>query len=326
MMDDTTSKQDTASLVTSKQETDGDEDATTAPPERPAAAARLEWGVPPLVVPPSHLPDPAGLLHFDVDLKKSEIFEAVREKIRSKAQYTKNVSSHQCTFHIQNFILLYFHSQRYCVPLLCDQGRKPWTQITINLPIKPGMSDDEDLAVVWSLMHESTRCDVKHSANGDMTWMLWSDDYLKWLNIDPEKTKPVNTFVHPVQYETGARKEMKLQKNIKKAMKDNRSSLLVVEHLEKELSDFQSAQAAKGTPQPIGKDYHWSRYDECLVTYKKKQTRKVVNELQLVVKVRTAYLGWGDPKENNGYLGGASSSILLDPQSQLYNLLKRVGM
>lgn len=27
--------------------------------------------------------------------------------------------------------------------------------------------------------------------------------YLKWLNINPEKTKPVNKFVHPVLYETG---------------------------------------------------------------------------------------------------------------------------
>jgi hypothetical protein len=46
---------------------------------------------------PPHLPDPAGLLQFDVDEKKNEIFESAREKIRSKAQYTKNVSSHQCT-------------------------------------------------------------------------------------------------------------------------------------------------------------------------------------------------------------------------------------
>ena len=88
------------SLDAFKQETDDEGDATTSPPpERPAAAARLEWGwaMPPLVVPPSHLPDPAGLLRFDVDEKKNEIFEAAREKIRSKAQYTKNVSSHHCT-------------------------------------------------------------------------------------------------------------------------------------------------------------------------------------------------------------------------------------
>ena len=209
-------------------------------------------------------------------------------------------------------------------PLLCDQGRKPWTQITINLPIKPVTTVDEDFAVVWSLMRESTRSEVKESANGDITWALWgSHDYLKWLNIDPEKTKPVNMYVHPVQYETGARKEKKLQTKIKKATKDNCSS---VEHLEKELSDFQSSQAAKGTPQPIGKDYHWSGYDECLVTYKKKQTRKVANEIQLVVRVRTAYLGCGDPKENNGYLGGGCSSTLLDPQSPLYKLLNSIGM
>jgi len=83
-------------------------------------------------------------------------------------------------------------------------------------------------------------------------------------------------------------------------MKDNCS---FVEHLEKELLDFQFSQAAKRTSQPIGKDYHWSGYDEflsCLVTYKKKQTRKVANEMQLVVRVCTAYLGHGDTKEHNG--------------------------
>ena len=162
-------------------------------------------------------------------------------------------------------------------------------------------------------MRESTKSEMKESANGDITWELWgSHDYLKWLNIDPEKTKPVNVLVHPVQYETGVRKENKLQTKIKKAMKDNCSS---VEHLEKELSDFLSSQAAEGTPQLIGKDYHWSGYDEflsCLVMCKKKQTRKVANEnkkkqtrtvaneMQLVVRVRTAYLGHGYPKENNG--------------------------
>jgi hypothetical protein len=105
-MDNTAFKQETddegsaapapsASLDAFKQETDNEEDATTfPPPERPAAAARLEWGIPPLVVPPSHLPDPVGLLRFDVDKIKNEIFETAREKIRSKAQYTKNVSSH----------------------------------------------------------------------------------------------------------------------------------------------------------------------------------------------------------------------------------------
>ncbi len=179
--------------------------------------------------------------------------------------------------------------------------------------------------MVWSLMRESTISEVKESANGDMTWALrGSHDYLEWLNIDPEKTKPVNMFVHPVQYESGARKEKKLQTKIKKAKKDDDSSS--VEHLERELSDFQSFQASKGTPQPNGKDYHWSGYDECLVTYKKKQTRKVVNEMQLVVRVRTAYLGFGDPKENNGYLGGGPSSELLDPRSPLYKLLNSIGM
>ena len=46
----------------------------------------------------------------------------------------------------------------------------------------------------------------------------------------------MNVLVHPVQYETGVRKENKLQTKIKKAMKDNCS---FVEHLKKELLDFQ---------------------------------------------------------------------------------------
>jgi hypothetical protein len=43
---------------------------------------------PPLVIPPSHLPYPAALLQFDIDEKKNEIFEAAREQIRNKAQYS----------------------------------------------------------------------------------------------------------------------------------------------------------------------------------------------------------------------------------------------
>ena len=102
----------------------------------------------------------------------------------------------------------------------------------------------------------------------------------------------------------------------------------VVDDLEGELSDLRSSRtAAKDEPpQLTGKDYHWSGYDECVVTYKRRQTRKVVNELQLVVKVRTFYLGFGDPKHNNGYLGGGRSSEYLDPQSPLYKLLHSFGM
>jgi hypothetical protein len=57
---------------------------------------------------------------------------------------------------------------------------------------------------VWDVMRESTNEEVKEKENGDLVWTLvgWHR-YLKWLNIDPEKTKPVNKFVHPVLYETG---------------------------------------------------------------------------------------------------------------------------
>ena len=52
----------------------------------------VSFGVPSLVEPPSDLPDANNLLMFDVDSKKNEIFEAARERIKSKAQYTKSVS------------------------------------------------------------------------------------------------------------------------------------------------------------------------------------------------------------------------------------------
>ena len=81
---------------------DNDDDEKRKEPRRLTCSAAasifpmLEWGwpTPPLVVPPSHLPDPAALLRFDVDEKKNEIFEAAREQIRNKAQYTKRVSSY----------------------------------------------------------------------------------------------------------------------------------------------------------------------------------------------------------------------------------------
>ena len=51
---------------------------------------------------------------------------------------------------------------------------------------------------MWDVMRESTNEEVKEKENGE-SWHR----YLKWLNINPEKTKPVNKFVHPVLYETG---------------------------------------------------------------------------------------------------------------------------
>jgi hypothetical protein len=48
--------------------------------------------IPPLIDPPSHLPDASQLLKFDVDKVKQEIFESVRERVRVKAQYTNSAS------------------------------------------------------------------------------------------------------------------------------------------------------------------------------------------------------------------------------------------
>ena len=207
---------------------------------------------------------------------------------------------------------------------MSSQGRKPWTQITATLPIKSATtSDDEDLAVVWALMRESTNDEVKENAKGDVIWTIWhSDHYLKWLNIDPDKTKPVNKFVHPVLFETGARKQTMLENKIKKAR--NAGNFFLESKLETELEEYQSAQAAKKGSTENGKEYHWSTYDECTVTYKKKQTRKTVKELQLTVKVRTSYLGSGDPKENNGYLRCSDCTDVLDPEGKVFTMLKSI--
>ena len=42
-------------------------------------------------------------------------------------------------------------------------------------------------------MRESTRNQTKVGANGDMTWTLCGrDEYLRWLNVDPNTTRPTN--------------------------------------------------------------------------------------------------------------------------------------
>ena len=72
---------------------------------------------------------------------------------------------------------------------------------------------------MWALMNKSTHSEVKENGKGDLVWTMWGHDYLKLLNIDPEKKKPVDVFVHPVMYETGARKQTVLENKIKKAEK-----------------------------------------------------------------------------------------------------------
>jgi hypothetical protein len=115
-----------------------------------------------------------------------------------------------------------------------------------------------------------------------------------------------------------------LKNKIKKARESG--SLDELEHLERQLEDHEDAQAGKESTQPSGKDYHWASYEECVVTFKKNQTKKVANELQLTVKVRTRHLGCGDPKENNGYLGICECKTHLDPESKLFRLLSDLGM
>lgn len=204
------------------------------------------------------------------------------------------------------------------------QGRKPWTQITVTLPIKSGTSDEDDLAVVWAVMKKCSNDKAKENSQGDIVWSMWGDQYLEWLNIDRDKTKPVNKFVHPVLFETGARRQALLKNKITKARESGR--LVELERLERQLEDHEQAQQGKESTEPSGKDYHWSTYEECVVTFKKNQRKKIAKELHLTVKVRTRYLGCGDPKDNNGYLGSCECKTHLNPESKLFRLLSVLGM
>lgn len=246
----------------------------------------------PLVTPDPRLPNPDNLLAFNVAEKKEEIFRYARTAIRNKAQYTRS-------------------------------GRQPWTQITVSLPLYASDStDDEDLSIVWALMRDSTTQEVGENASGDLTWKLWGRQYMEWLEKDPENIKPVDLYVHPVKYETGARKKTILQNKIKKA----RASYNTADELirfEQELENHQN----NPKPQeegPRGHHYHWSSYGDCHVIYRKRQPKKAeLNEIQLTIKIRTFYLGNGVPEENNGYLQGCNGSPkgLLDPNSDLYSLM-----
>lgn len=243
--------------------------------------------------PPAHLPDPSSLVTFDMAKKKAEIFEAVRERVKAKAQHTKN-------------------------------GRKPWTQVTVPIPIKPGSTEDEDLALIWEVMKGTTRDPPKENSKGDLTWHFWS--YLEWLGID-DSLKPKGRFVHPILFDTGDRKRTVLRNKIRKAEREAAQGLATdLARYEAELEEYEEKLARKKQQEQSEKEpYHWAAYDECAVTYKKKQGRKCARELQLTVRVRTYYLGSGDPRENNGYLGGCSDPDLLDPESQLFKLLKMMG-
>mmetsp|Transcript_853 Transcript_853/g.1380 ORF Transcript_853/g.1380 Transcript_853/m.1380 type:complete len:263 (+) Transcript_853:55-843(+) len=259
----------------------------------------LTFGTPPPIAPPGHLPDPTSFLQFGISEKKNEIFQAARTRISNSAQFTKS-------------------------------RRKPWTQITVHLPIKAGSqsqsTDDEDLAVIWSLLKDANIYDVKENENnGDWTWTICgSDAFLEWLNVDWKNAKPADKFVHPVHFETGARKKTLLETKLKKARASGDVSLAM--RLERELEDIVSVNAAAAAVRPTGHDYHWADYEECIVSYKKKQTRKAAhNELQLTVKIRTYHLGTGDPRENNGYLRGSSRSLDLDPESNGYKLIQMCG-
>jgi hypothetical protein len=254
-------------------------------------------GPPPLVTPPSHLPDPESLLTFDVDKKKQEIFRDARLRIKNKAEYTRT-------------------------------GRKPWTQLTVPIPIPSSdTTPEQDLAIIWALMNKSTNVQVKENESGDVTWQLWgAHTYLDWLGLDYKTKKPVDLFVHPVRYESGARRTKLLSNRHKKAT-DN-YDLMEMRKIEKQYVNHVATTKSKKEAQ--GKElsdsqYHWSAYDECQVIYKKKQTKKKQKELSLTVKIRTYYLGCGIPEKNDGYVGSSSCMDVINPNSYVYNLMASHG-
>lgn len=237
---------------------------------------------PAFAAPPPDLPE-AGDLAFDVAAKKRDIFNQARDAIRHSAQYTKH-------------------------------GRKPWTQITVRLPVSSTASTpDEDLAVVYRLMEESTRNKVKVNANGDRTWALWGDRFLRWLLGDDHETmRPMDKYVHPINFQTGEVERKRLEKRLAKEGPS--------EGLDREMQKL-NASAAKDH------GYRWANYEECLVTFKKKQPRKEkLKEVQLTVKVRTYVLGSGDPRKHGGFMEFSDHNLRdMDPSTRIYQLMQSNG-
>lgn len=257
------------------------------------------FGVPAFKEPPEHLPNAVsnGLLAFDVDEKKREIFNQARQAIKTSAQYTKN-------------------------------GRKPWTQITVRLPIVDDRetSVDEDLAVAWALMRNGTRDDVKETQNasGDVTttWYLWGDHaFLEWLNIDVETTKPVDKYVHPIKYCTGDVERKRLEK---RRAKEGPSPALdeAFAKLEAKIKKDHD-----GLSPDDARRYNWAGYDQCIVTYKhnkQQSSKKKTGELVLTVKIRTYTLGTGDPAKHGGYMAYSNGDLSdIEPGSTGYALARR---
>jgi hypothetical protein len=223
-----------------------------------------------------------------MDKMKSQIFAQAREKIRLSAQYTKN-------------------------------GRKPWTQFSVKIPIlHSNTTDDEDLAVVYHLMHECTRDMVTVNDEGDYTWSLFGPtDFLTWLNIDPSTTCPIDKYVHPVNYETGIMTRRRLERKLAKA-----KSPLDAEDIKEKLAQLSAKEDEND------KGYHWASYDECHVTFEQDQRwKKTKKKLQLTIKIRTYRVGCGDPARHGGYLRWSTENNLsdMDPTTRYYADLERYG-
>lgn len=200
--------------------------------------------------------------------------------------------------------------------------------MTVYVPIDSADSTyEQDLAVIreimkqhqcveperkhaWGpLMHAKRNNEPKENLKGDLTWSMWAHEFLQWVGIDPETAKPVEKYVHPVKFDTGHVERKRLMNLLKKKGPS--------EHLQMRLDKLDNKENDDDT-------YHWAAYEQCLITFKKKQTRKQKHkELQLTVKIRTFDIGVGDPKKHNGYMLMSSNLNLrdMDPTSDMYRMI-----
>ena len=150
-----------------------------------------------------------------------------------------------------------------------------------------------------------------------MTWEMWPHpSFLDWVGIDSKNAKLVDKCIHPVQYETDIVKVQRLEKLLKKVAKTGGDTTAIQEEMSK--VERTGANAIERNL------YHWSGFHECVVIYRKNQPKKIKSkELVLTVKMRTGYIGIGDPNMNNGYLGSSGIVEYLDPSSPEHRFLDR---
>lgn len=231
---------------------------------------------------------------FDVQKKKKDIFQRIRDKVRQKAQYTK-------------------------------QGRKPWSQITVSIPADKFESEEKDMAVISAFLNDNVKSrkssffasaasPITDNHYGGKTLQLWGNDVIQWFGLNPETTKPADKYIHPVQYDTGARESSKIKKMKAKG-------LVPPDDLVRRANQKQSA----SLHETHDLNYHWSTFEECQVIFKSKQPHRQKNQLQVIVKVRTYYLGNGDPSRHGGFMNYSTNGLEdMDPSSPAFKALERI--